>query len=76
MSHPMKHRGDMETLVDIVTNPNSNVKRRAAAKYVIYLDLDEMNGAGWSILPAHTRKDLIKIVAGPMATVPLEAAHV
>ncbi len=73
MSYP--NRADMETLVDIVINPMSNGKRRATAKHMIYLNLDEMNGAGWSLLPVHTRRGLIKIVAGNLATVPMEAAH-
>ena len=68
------HDADMETLVDIVTLSN-NANRRAFAMLKIYLALDEMNGAGWSLLPVHTRRGLIKIVAGNLATVPMEAAH-
>ncbi len=67
---------DMETLVNIVMGPRKECDYvRVEARVLIFLSLNEMNGSGWSRLPVHTRKDLIKIVAGPLANISIEAAH-
>ena len=67
---------DMETLVNIVIGlQHEHVHRKYDARLLILRNLEDMNGAGWSSLPVHTRRGLIKIIAGNLATVPMEAAH-
>ncbi len=67
---------DMETLVNIVIGlQHAHEHRKYDARLLILRNLEDMNGAGWSLLPGHTRRGLIKIITGNLATVPMEAAH-